>query len=116
MHTSRHPESDAMNEEMKRLLAEGKTARARQLAEEAAGGSKRRRVPGSVIALLFSVVLIVVTVGVIYGMTFLGLAALEGLRPLLDRVTAPLLPLLLSPVALGVFGLAVLLVGLPSAP
>jgi hypothetical protein len=105
-----------MIEEMKRLLEEGKTARARQLAEEAAGGARGRRPPGPAIALLFLVVLIAVTVGVIYGMTSLGLAALEGLWPLLAGVTAPLLPLLLSPVALALLGLAILVVRLPRAP
>jgi hypothetical protein len=106
-----------VDDEVKRLLAEGKFARARQLAKQ--GGrpaGPASRLPGPLIGVLFLAVLAAVTAATIYGMSFLGLAVLEGLEPVLDRVTAPLGPLLLSPVALALLGLAILVVGLPRAP
>jgi hypothetical protein len=105
------------DDDVKRLLAEGKFARARQLAKEVErprGPAARLRAP--LIAVLFLAVLAAVTAATIYGMSFLGLAILEGLKPVLDRVSVPLGPLLLSPVALALLGLAILVIGLPRAP
>jgi hypothetical protein len=106
-----------VDDDVQRLLAEGKFARARQLAKDAERpGGAAARFPGPLIAILFLAVLAAVTAATIYGMSFLGLAVLERLEPVLDRVSAPFGSLLLSPVALALIGLAILVMGLPRAP
>jgi hypothetical protein len=104
-------------DELKRLLAEGKTARARQLMRERELGiSAESRLLGPVTGLLFFLaVLTAITVAVIYGMRFLAPVAFPWLGPLLDPVASWLAPLLLSPTGLMILGLIILAVGLPRA-
>src|SRR5688500_9317536 len=105
------------DDDVKRLLAEGKFARARQLmGDKGPTGQAIQRTPGRLIGVLFAAVVVGVTIAVIYGLSYLGLAALKDLEPLLDRVTAPLGPLLLSPIGLALLGLGILVIGLRLAP
>jgi hypothetical protein len=105
-----------MDDELTRLLAEGKTARARQVASERSrGGTAGRRSPSLLTLLLFLAVSVAVAGGVIYGMSFLGLRILEGLQPILAPVAAQLAPSLVSQTGLTMLGLVILAIGLPRA-
>ena len=108
-----------MDDELTRLLAEGKTARARQVASERSRRGTTRR-PSLVMLLLFLAVSVAVAggviYGVIYGMSFLGLRVLERLQPILEPIAARLAPSFLSPTGLVILGLLTLAIGLPCAP
>ena len=104
-----------MDDELTRLLAEGKTARARQVASERSCRATTRR-PSLVMLLLFLAVSVAVAGGVIYGMSFLGLRVLERLQPILEPIAARLAPSFLSPTGLVILGLLTLAIGLPCAP
>ena len=104
-----------MDDELTRLLAEGKTARARQVASERSRGTTRRRSPSLLTLLLFLSVSVGVAGGVIYGMSFLGLRVLKGLQPILAPIGAWLAPSLFSQTGLVMLGLLTLAIGLPRA-
>ena len=103
-----------MDDEPTRLLAEGKTARARQiLSQRSGGGTTGRRSPLTLV-LLFAVS-VAAGGAVIYGMSFLGLRVLERLRSVFAPIVAPLAPSLVTPAGLGILGLLILAIGLPRA-
>ena len=104
-----------MDDELTRLRAEGKTARARQVASKRSRRGTTRR-PSLVMLLLFLAVSVAVAGGVIYGMSFLGLRVLERLQPILEPIAARLAPSFLSPTGLVILGLLTLAIGLPCAP
>ena len=104
-----------MDDELTRLLAEGKTARARQVMSHRGGtGTTGQRLPSTLTVLLLLAVLVAVAGAVIYGMSYLGAsrpgAATTSLR---DPIVARLAPSLLSPAGLGILGLLILAIGLP---
>jgi hypothetical protein len=106
-----------MDDELSRLLAEGKIARARQVASNRSRrGTTRRPSPSLVMLLLFLAVSVALAGGVIYGMSFLGLSVLERLQPILAPIAVRLAPSLLSPTGLMILGLLTLAIGLPCAP
>ena len=108
--------SEMMDDELSRLLAEGKTARARQVMSDRGGtGTTGQRSPSVMTVLLLLALLVTVAVAVIYGMSYLGLRGLELLQPVLEPMVARLAPSLASPWHLGVLGLLILVVGLPRA-
>ena len=105
-----------MDDELTRLLGEGKTARARQILSHRAGTDTRgQRSPGVLTVLLLVAVLVAVASAVIYGMSYLGLRGLQWLQPVLDPIVARLAPSLLSPAGLVILGLLILAIGLPRA-
>ena len=105
-----------MDDELERLLAEGKTVRARQVvSERSRTGTTGRRSPNLLTLLLFLAVLVAVAGGVIYGMSFLGLRVLEALQPILGSIAARLAPSLFSQTGLVILGVLTLAIGLPRA-
>jgi hypothetical protein len=108
--------SDMMDDELTRLLAEGKTARARQILSQRSGrGTTGRRSPGALTLVLLLAVSVAIAGAVIYGMSFLGLRVLERLQPVFDPIVAWLAPPLVTPAGLGILGLLILAIGLPRA-
>ena len=105
-------------EELKRLLAEGKTARARQLMQEMGQQvPPGTRPPRPYVSLLLLVVVIIpVAAGTIWIIGLFGLKALEGFAPVLEIVFSPLAHIVLSPIALGIAGGFIAIIGLQLAP
>jgi drug/metabolite transporter (DMT)-like permease len=105
-----------MDDELTRLLAEGKTARARQILSRRGGtGTTGQRSASALTVLLLVAGLVAVVGAVIYGMSYLGLRGLQRLQPVLDPIVARLAPSLLSPAGLVILGLLILAIGLPRA-
>lgn len=96
---------------MKRLVAEGKTARGRQLLRERETGAPTARPPIHVI--LVVLLLVVATILVIVIKVFDGL--LERVQPIVSRLMQPFAPLLLSPSFLAAAGVVILVWGLQRA-
>ena len=104
------------DDELIRLLAEGKTARARQVAgERSQRGTTGRQSRSLLTLLLFLAGSVAIAGGVIYGISFLGLRVLEGLQPTLTPVAARLAAPFLSQTGLWILGLLTLVIGLPRA-
>jgi len=105
-----------MDDELTRLLAEGKTARARQVMSHRGGtGTTGQRSPSTLTVLLLLALLVAVAGAVIYSMSYLGLRGLEQLQPVFDLIVAWLAPRLVTPAGLGILGLLILAIGLPRA-
>ena len=112
--TAADDNSNIMDDELTRLLAEGKTARARQILSQRSGsGTTGRRSPTTLTPVLLFAVSVAIAGAVIYGMSFLGLRVLERLQPVLDPIGARLAPSLVNPAGLGILGLLILAIGLP---
>ena len=112
--TAADDNSDTMDDEVASLLAEGKTARARQIMSQRSGRGTSGRRSASALVLWFAVS-VAIAGAVIYGMSFLGLRVLERLQPVLDPIVARLGPSLITPAGLGILGLLILAIGLPRA-
>jgi hypothetical protein len=105
------------DEELKRLLSEGKTVRAQQLMREMGQQAPPGTRPGRpYIALLLLGVTLVIVAAVLWGFGLLGAAALERLAPLFEIIALPLTYLLLSPAAMVIAGGVLVLVGVRFAP
>ena len=105
-----------MDDELTRLLAEGKTARARQVMSQRSGrGTTGRRSPSAPTLVLLLALSVAIAGALIYGMSFLGLRVLERLQPVFDPIVAWLAPPLVTPAGLGILGLLILAIGLPRA-